>query len=448
MRSARSRQRVGVRVGDRAADDAEDLVALRRAEARRAASRPGRRSRLSARGAARLKRESARDARAGVYSVRVAFTLEQCWHRVPGGTAVAALELARALRSRPGLELIGVAARHRDPPPEQWRPPIAVAPPRTTSNRPLRVVALPPPAARRAGDRARRRDPCDGRRHAASDEAHRADRARPRVPRLPGALHAPGPPLLPPGTRARATGCVARALLVARDARRDAARRASRRIPAPPRATRSPRHPRPTGGRRAGARGVCASGAVHPLDRHGRAAEEPRRAAPCLLPARDGRRARARRSAWLERGPRAQLVSGLPRRHANGSASLGWVPRDDLEALYAAATVMCFPSLLEGFGFPVVEAMAQGTPVVTSRGTSTEELVSDDAGLLVDPREPKEIAAALTRVLTDDGACRTAFGCRARACRRVHVGAHRRARSGCVRGGARALTRARAHLAT
>ena len=55
---------------------------------------------------------------------------------------------------------------------------------------------------------------------------------------------------------------------------------------------------------------------------------------------------------------------------------LGWVPQADLEALYAAAAVMCFPSLLEGFGFPVVEAMAQGTPVVTSRGTSTEELAS------------------------------------------------------------------------
>jgi alpha-1,3-rhamnosyl/mannosyltransferase len=62
---------------------------------------------------------------------------------------------------------------------------------------------------------------------------------------------------------------------------------------------------------------------------------------------------------------------------------------------------MCFPSLLEGFGFPVVEAMAQGTPVVTSRGTSTEELVSGGAGLLVDPRQPEEIAAALGRVLGD-----------------------------------------------
>jgi hypothetical protein len=58
--------------------------------------------------------------------VRVAYTLEQCWHPVPGGTAVAALELARALVARGDLELVGVAARHREDPPDPWRPPIPV----------------------------------------------------------------------------------------------------------------------------------------------------------------------------------------------------------------------------------------------------------------------------------------------------------------------------------
>src|SRR4051794_1496317 len=50
-------------------------------------------------------------------------TLEQCWHRVPGGTAVAALELAGALKDRPGIDLVGIAARHSAPPPDPWRPP-------------------------------------------------------------------------------------------------------------------------------------------------------------------------------------------------------------------------------------------------------------------------------------------------------------------------------------
>ena len=66
-----------------------------------------------------------------------------------------------------------------------------------------------------------------------------------------------------------------------------------------------------------------------------------------------------------------------------------------------APRLSAFPSLLEGFGFPVLEAMVQGTPVVTSAGTSTAELAGD-AGLLVDPRDPAGIAAALERVLTDE----------------------------------------------
>jgi glycosyltransferase involved in cell wall biosynthesis len=80
---------------------------------------------------------------------------------------------------------------------------------------------------------------------------------------------------------------------------------------------------------------------------------------------------------------------------------LGFVPAADLAPLYAGARLFCWPSLVEGFGFPVLEAMAQGTPVVTSRGTSTEEL-ADGAGVLVDPREPDDICAGMQRVLGDE----------------------------------------------
>ena len=55
---------------------------------------------------------------------------------------------------------------------------------------------------------------------------------------------------------------------------------------------------------------------------------------------------------------------------------------------------------MEGFGFPVLEAMAQGTPVVTTTGTSTEELARD-AGVLVDPHDPRSIADGLRNVLGD-----------------------------------------------
>jgi glycosyltransferase involved in cell wall biosynthesis len=83
----------------------------------------------------------------------------------------------------------------------------------------------------------------------------------------------------------------------------------------------------------------------------------------------------------------------------------GFLPRARLDALYAAAEVFCFPSLREGFGLPVAEAMAQGTPVVTSAGTATEE-VAGDAALLVDPHDPHAVADALAAAL-DDRALRT-----------------------------------------
>lgn len=79
---------------------------------------------------------------------------------------------------------------------------------------------------------------------------------------------------------------------------------------------------------------------------------------------------------------------------------LGRVPDRDLPALYKAATVFALPSLAEGFGLPVLEAMSQGTPVVTSTGTATEE-VAGQAAVLVDPTDVEAIAGALNRLLTD-----------------------------------------------
>ncbi|HEY7693205.1 MAG TPA: glycosyltransferase family 1 protein [Gaiellaceae bacterium] len=73
---------------------------------------------------------------------------------------------------------------------------------------------------------------------------------------------------------------------------------------------------------------------------------------------------------------------------------LGQVSDDELAALYRGARCLVYPSLYEGFGIPVLEAMACGTPVVTSAGGATEE-VAGGAAVLVDPRDPAAIAAGI-----------------------------------------------------
>jgi glycosyltransferase involved in cell wall biosynthesis len=79
---------------------------------------------------------------------------------------------------------------------------------------------------------------------------------------------------------------------------------------------------------------------------------------------------------------------------------IGWVAEGDKPALYALATCFVFPSLYEGFGFPVLEAMSCGTPVVTSRGSSLAELAGA-GGLLVDPTSEDDIAAGIRTLLHD-----------------------------------------------
>jgi glycosyltransferase involved in cell wall biosynthesis len=80
----------------------------------------------------------------------------------------------------------------------------------------------------------------------------------------------------------------------------------------------------------------------------------------------------------------------------------GFVSDQTLAALYRLASVFVFPSLYEGFGLPPLEAMASGTPVVTSNVSSLPEVVGD-AALLVDPYDPEAIAGGIRMVLTDPG---------------------------------------------
>ena len=77
-----------------------------------------------------------------------------------------------------------------------------------------------------------------------------------------------------------------------------------------------------------------------------------------------------------------------------------FVPETDLPAYYSGAEVSVLPSLYEGFGFPVLEAMACACPVITSNTSSLPEVVGK-AGIMVDPHDTDSLAQAMMQVLTD-----------------------------------------------
>ncbi len=100
---------------------------------------------------------------------------------------------------------------------------------------------------------------------------------------------------------------------------------------------------------------------------------------------------------WHERELRERAASlGV----AGDVRFLDWVADSELEGFYAAAGAFVFPSLYEGFGLPVLEAMRRGVPVACSDRSSLPE-VAGEAALLFDPERPAEIAAAIERLLTD-----------------------------------------------
>jgi glycosyltransferase involved in cell wall biosynthesis len=90
---------------------------------------------------------------------------------------------------------------------------------------------------------------------------------------------------------------------------------------------------------------------------------------------------------------------GLPRERL---VQTGYVPDEDLSALYSGAAVFVYPSLYEGFGLPALEAMQCGTPVITSRTSALPEVVGD-AALTIDPLDEDALSQAMQDVLDDPG---------------------------------------------
>src|SRR5436190_523172 len=116
---------------------------------------------------------------------------------------------------------------------------------------------------------------------------------------------------------------------------------------------------------------------------------------------------RAERRPLLALAGHATPYERTLREHAQGigvaplTRFLPWVSAEELEGLYRAATAFVFPSLYEGFGLPVLEAMTRGVPVACSnRGALAE--VADGAALTFDPEDPRAIAAAIETLVSDD----------------------------------------------
>lgn len=314
--------------------------------------------------------------------IEVAYTLEQCWHPSPGGTAIAALRVARELRRRPDdLTLHLVAGRHPVAPVAEFRPeaPVAMLP----LSRPLlyetwtrlnwpkvesvtgaidvaHATGLVPcatssPLVVTVHDLAFLHDPDKFSRHGVRTMNRSLD-----------------------AIRKRADLVICSSTATMRDCE-DAGLAASRLRLVPlgvdrvdvnatdvDRVRRKYRLPDEF---------VLFVGTLEPRKNLARLAQAMHR------PGMPGPLVVAGASGWGDVG----VVD-----HGN-TLFLGFIPDDDLAALYAGATVFAYPSEREGFGLPVAEAMAQGVAVVTSQGTSTEE-VAGGAAVLVDPFDVDDIA--------------------------------------------------------
>jgi glycosyltransferase involved in cell wall biosynthesis len=319
--------------------------------------------------------------------LRIAMTVEQLWQPVPGGSGTYIAELAREYAGRPDLRVTGITAWHRGGPPPGLD---------------LRLSRVPLPRAVLYETWQRARLPRVGR---DADVVHATTWAVPgtRTP-LVVTVHDLAFRHDPGHFTPRGVQFFERGLRITRD------EAAAVIVPSQTTADdcvqfgmdRGRVHVVPHGVRHE----PVAAGAVEKFrQRFGlrrpyvmwAGTREPRKNLPVLLEAF---------SRVLGEGADLDLVlvgpdGWGPERDRLAQAAdehvrlLGRLSRADLDAAYAGAHVFCYPSLREGYGMPVTEAMAHGTPVVTSRGTATEE-AAGGAAVLVDPLDVADLARGLT----------------------------------------------------
>lgn len=321
--------------------------------------------------------------------VRVGYTLEQCWHRVPGGTAVAALEVAREIPNvRSDISLVGVAGKHSTPPAAAFTPtcevlqlPLAGAllyesslrfgwprVERAVGHLDLLHCTSVIPFATRAPMIATVHD-CAFL-HFPQFFTHRGNSVFRRSMQLLK-KHAA---MVLCSSFATVNDCLELGFSPDRVRHVTLGVRAEIATTDDIRRVRD-RYSLPTDY-------LLFVGTVEPrknLARLVQALENQPDAPPLIIAGATG---------WGDVDVRSDARVQF----------IGFVEEQYLSGLYAGAKAMCYPSVWEGFGLPILEAMAQGTPVVTSSGTSTEE-VANGAAVLVDPYDSESIWSGIREAL-------------------------------------------------
>lgn len=322
--------------------------------------------------------------------MRVAITLEQCWHDVPGGTGVYGVELARELGGLDGVDVVGVAGRHATQPTAGFAPPV-------------RVTSLPVGGPVLYESWLRLGWPRVEGATGPVDVVH-ASSIIPAATNLPlvvtvhdlAFLH-DASHFTPRGVRVfrRSMELVARhasrVICVSQSTMDDciAHEFAVDRLRWVPNGVR---------------RREVSVGRVDDVIVRQRIPRDYVLFVGTIEPRKNLARLIEAHASLGDRAPDLVVVGaagwgdGVEVPTGGRVHFLGFVSDDDLAALYRGATALCYPSIREGFGLPILEAMSHGVPVVTSRGGATEE-VARGAAVLVDPFDVVSIADGIVEAL-------------------------------------------------